>query len=116
MRFLPLLLLAACAPSQEQFEDQSWQASCDLMFECITDEEREAMGDFWFFGATVDDCYALIENAEDDTASSEPKCDYDKNAAKECLAGLEALTCDEFNDGSYETPPACADVCGGGDE
>ena len=100
MRFLPLLLLAACAPSQEQFEDQSWQASCDLMFECITDEEREAMGDFWFFGETEDDCYALIDNAIEDTASSDSDCEYDKNAAKDCLSELEALTCDDFGNGT----------------
>ena len=116
MRFLPLLMLAACAPSQEQFEEQSWQASCDLMFECVTDEEREAMGAFWFFGETVDDCYALIENVEDDTASSDSECDYDKNAAKECLAELEARTCDDFNDYADVSPPACERVCGGGDD
>jgi hypothetical protein len=114
MRLIPaLLLLAACAPTQEEFEDESWASSCDLMFECVSAEERDAMGLFWVFGETPDDCYALLDNSDSsDTASQEDDCEYDKQAAKECLQELNALTCDDLTDSSYETPEPCQRVCG----
>jgi hypothetical protein len=112
LRYLPLFLIVACAPSQEEFEEDSWGVTCDLLFECTAEEDIEAMGAFWVFGESAEDCYALLDEASSDTAAEEPECDYDKKAAKECLAGLETMTCDDLNDESYETPEACENVCG----
>ena len=113
LRFISLFALIACAPSQEEFEEESWGITCDLLFECTSADEIEAMGQFWFFGETAEDCYALLDAASSDTGTSEEaECDYDKNAAKECLAELEKLTCDEFEDTTSETPEACNNVCG----
>ena len=114
MRFLPLFLLVACAPTQEQFEEDTWEMSCDLMFDCTTEEERSALGPFWIFGETAQDCYALDDETTEDTAGADEDCDYDKQAAKECLAELETLTCDDFGDFGYETPEPCDRVCDGG--
>jgi hypothetical protein len=111
MRFLPLFLLIACAPSEDEFQEESWGVTCDLLFECTSTEDIEAMGAFWFFGESVDDCYSLLDMATEDTGE-ETDCDYDKKAAKECLSEIEALTCDDFGDENYESPEACENVCG----
>ena len=109
-----LWMMLACAPSQEEFEDESWNITCDLIFECSNEEDRNALGPFWVFGDTVDECYTLDEEAtEGDTAADEAECDYNKQVAKDCLAELELLTCDDFGDFSYDIPEPCEKVCDG---
>ena len=109
-RFMPLFFLVACGPSQEEFEEDSWAVTCDLIFECTDADTIEAAGVLWIFGETASDCYALLDAATD-SGTSEAECEYDKAAAKECLDELEALTCDDYaSDGPSVS--ACDRVCG----
>ena len=109
-----LSMLFACAPSQEKFEEESWNIGCDLLFECVSEDDRNSMGPFWVFGDTVDECYTLDEeSSEEDTATETSDCDYNKTLAKECLDELELLTCDDFADFSYDIPDPCEKVCDG---
>lgn len=108
-----LLMFLACAPSQEKFEEESWNIACDLFFECTTEDERNAAGPFWIFGDTVEDCYALDEEASEDDTADDSDCDYNKQEAKACLDELELLTCDDFGDFGYDIPDPCEKVCDG---
>ena len=109
------IFLSACAPSEEKFNEQNTQITCDLIFECTSAEDVQAAQDmgFWFFGADSAECVSILsgeDDSADDTAlgTTEGNFVYDKNAAKECLAELEALTCDDF---SVETTlPSCEKV------
>ena len=107
-------MLLSCAPTQEKFEEKSWNVGCDLLFECVSEEDRTSMGPVWVFGDTVEECYTLDdEDSDEDTATSSVDCDYNKQLAKECLNELELLTCDDFTDFNYNVPDPCEKVCDG---
>ena len=109
-----LILLSACAPSEEKFEEKNYEITCELIFECTAEEDIQAAKDLslWFFGEDVEECTTILNDtaseASDDTAVTSELV-YDKKAAKECLAELEALTCDDFSD-STVSAPACENV------
>lgn len=114
-KFLPLAaLLVACAPSEDKFEAESIALTCEKTFECTAEEDITAAQEagFWFFGADVDECISIFteateEAAEDTGATTEYV--YNKAAAKECLASMEAATCDDLSDAEF-TPAGCNDV------
>ena len=110
------ILFSACTPSEEKFDEQNTQLVCDLIFECTSAEDIQAAQDMelWFFGADSSECVSILssmeESATEDTSVEIIEGDfvYDKKAAKECLAELEAMTCDEWN--SETTVASCENV------
>ena len=106
--------MMACAPSEETFEEKNYEITCELIFECTAEEDIQAAKDLnlWFFGEDVEECTTIFNDTasdvSDDTAVASNLV-YDKQAAKECLAELETLTCDDFSD-STVSAPACENV------
>ena len=112
---LPVIaLITACAPSEEKFETENIALICEKAFECTPEEDREALENIglWFFGADVEECKTIYTEATSDvnvdTAITNDFV-YDKQAAKECLKEIEALTCEEIGDGNI-TGPSCENV------
>jgi hypothetical protein len=93
-------LLAACAPSEEKFQDRFAESACEVMLECAED------------GSDSGFSLVLFENQEQCESFYSlawgfmGECEYDKKAAKECLKGLDDLSCD----GTMEGSSACDDV------
>ena len=93
-----LLLLSTLSVgcyTQNRYEEERAAAWCALYDEC---------GYLSYIGAEdYDECVEVQL-----TASYE--CEgYDRAAAKECVLGIDALTCEEHEEGFY--PQACSDVC-----
>ena len=114
-KLLPVIaLMMACAPSEEKFEAENISLICEKAFECTPEEDREALDSIglWFFGADVEECKTIYTEATSDvnidTAITNDLV-YDKQAAKDCLNELEALTCEEIGDGNI-TGPSCENV------
>ena len=114
-KLIPVIaIITACAPSEEKFEAENISLICEKTFECTPEEDREALENtgFWFFGADVEECKTILTDAtsseEVDTAITSDFV-YDKQAAKDCLNELEALTCEEIGDGNI-TAPSCENV------
>jgi hypothetical protein len=83
------------------FVDAYAAAICDWATEC---------GLLDVFGGTPAACIEMV-SGQVEGAFSSAECDYDPVAAQQCLDGLSRSTCDA----PYEDP-ACAEICGGGDE
>ncbi len=100
-RYLSLtfaLGLVACGYSEEKYQTDAIDAACNKFDEC---------GLIDFFGGSVDTCITeSTADAEADTSTCE---DYDGKAAKECVASLRAVTCDELAAGA--TLAGCDSVC-----
>ncbi len=100
MRWLvPAAFLVSGCYTQEKYNEDLAQANCDWYDRC------ELLTTLGF--ESVDDC--LSEYAAWSDEDAEACEDYDANAAKDCVAGLEALGCGEDRAENY--PAACADVC-----
>jgi hypothetical protein len=98
--------------SEDTFTDEMIVVSCDKIFECYTQDEIDAAGDYWFFGADSAECQDIFHEAADessDDTGAEDCENFDSSAAKECLSEYEALTCDDLAEGT--SPDACEDVC-----
>jgi hypothetical protein len=113
-KFIPIItLLVACAPSEEKFEKKNIELTCDLTFECTDPETKEGLEalNLWFFGEDVEECKTILTDLANDDSDDTGSSDliYDKEEAKECLTELEALTCDDINDGNISAP-SCDDV------
>lgn len=91
-----LAALAGCGLSEDKFSEQSIKATCEWIVECFNDPEVYA---------DVDACITELTDAGEDPADD---CTYDAKKAKECLDGLEALTCD--SDPLTDIPEACGEV------
>ncbi len=91
---LPLLLLVSCLPSPEAFPERFARLSCLRMREC-------ALGEF---EATYDADLAECEDAQLDALEPRSACDFDREAARDCLESLRNDTCGDLDDG--------ADGCG----
>lgn len=102
MKRLPFVLalgaLVGCGYDYDTFADEMLQTSCDKMQEC------ELFNDYF----TYDDCLALGDI--EDTSTDPWECaDYDSGAAKECVDGWAAISCDDLLAGS--TVDVCDTVC-----
>jgi hypothetical protein len=99
---LPLvtLLIAACGPSRADFVDEYIEALCEWAMDCQEEEGRivyEDQEECEEFGGTIID-----ESDFDD-------CDYDKDAAKECIDAVRNLDC-EPSDDFFEDMEVCDKV------
>lgn len=109
--FLPMVLMIACAPSEDKFEAETIAITCEKTFECTAEEDIEAaqeMG-FWPLGSDAEECIQILTEAgeedTDDTASTDLV--YNKEYAKDCLDAMDAMSCEDFSSG---LPAACEDV------
>lgn len=84
-----ILGASACGFSESKYEKRASEASCQWAVDCF-----ELFSD-------VDACLDADSGEEVDTSS----CEYDADKAKECVDGLEALTCDDT-----APPAACGEV------
>jgi hypothetical protein len=98
LSFAFALSLVACGYSEDQYQTDATAAACAKFEEC---------GLLDFFGGTVDACITQSNDAaETDTTVCE---NYDSKAAKECVASLKAVTCDDLAAGA--TLAGCDTVC-----
>lgn len=93
----PLAALPGCGISQESFHLDFATQYCALLFECEDAAALAALG--W---TDVDTCVA--DQSEVDTGETE----YDRRAAKECLAALANVTCEDLDANTF--PVVCAQV------
>lgn len=84
------MFAGGCGISEDAFNEKATELVCEWVVDCF-----EAYD-------TVDDCIA-----DADPADPDPSCEYQKDKAKECLDGLEELTCDS---GLDDFPAACEEV------
>jgi hypothetical protein len=91
---LALLLFVGCLPSSEVFPEKYARLACLRMREC-------ALGEF---EATYDDDLAECEDAMLDWLEPRDACEFDREAARDCLESLRNDTCGDLDDG--------ADGCG----
>jgi hypothetical protein len=113
-KFAPmLLLLAACAPSEDKFEASTIELTCEKTFECTAEEDIAAAEEagFWFFGADASECVEILTESSDESEGAEDTAAsdfvYNKDVAKECLAAMEAMSCEDFSSG---IPSECEGV------
>ena len=103
-RILPifgLLLAVGCGYSEEKYADDLTEVLCNKYDEC---DWNELLG-----YESVDDCLAAADESSD--GETDDSCDFDGTAAKACVDGMDALTCDELSDFTA-WPSECSDVCG----
>ena len=104
---LNLLLLSSViatgcgGPSEEEFAEDAAKVVCEKMFECMDQKALDFMG--W------DDEEACREDMQGDYEPGESDCEYDADAANDCLDALEDSSCEDLKSGS--SLPECDDVC-----
>ncbi len=87
-------MVASCYSLNTFWEDRA-MAQCQLYEQC---------GYLSYVGAeTFDDCFEAMTDTEYDCS------DYNQAAARECVEGQEAMSCQDLEDGYY--PTACTQVC-----
>ena len=111
MKYLPFIaasLMIGCGLSQEKFETEYIDLSCDKVFECFSAEDIEAAGEFWTLGADAAECSTILNDQAAEAEDAE--CEYDAAAAQACLDASADLSCDDYLAGNL--PADCSKVCG----
>ena len=111
MRYLvPTILMMACAPSEDKLKQKRLRLPVRKPLSVLQKKtllQHKIWGlAFGFRCRRV--CRILTEASEeetDDTASTDLV--YNKEYAKDCLAAMEEMSCDDFSSG---LPSACEDV------
>lgn len=85
------LLFAACGYSEEAYLEDEATASCAFTVDCYPG-----------LYASVDECVSLTY-----TGVPEAGCSFDPKAARDCVDGLEELSCP--GEGEFPTFPAACD-------
>ena len=101
--FLILSSLVGCSLSQEKFETDSIDLSCQRIMEC-TPEAAEFLG--------FEDEAGCVETLTDmDGETDTEGCTYDAAKAQACLDEVAAATCEEYSAGDVGTSCDDALVC-----
>ena len=101
--FLILSSLVGCSISQEKFETDSIDLSCQRIMEC-TPEVAEFLG--------FEDEAGCVEVITEETeGTSTEDCTYDAAKAQACLDEVAAATCEEYSAGEVGTSCDDALVC-----
>jgi hypothetical protein len=93
---LAILLACACS-SYGGFEEKEAEVLCALLARC------DLLGDV--AANSEEDCVAGMQVG---SGSCEG---YDEDMARDCLDGIDALSCDDYERGFF--PAACSDLCTG---
>jgi len=97
---LSCFALAACGGpvSEDKFLEKLGQKSCQLAFECAEDDTEPKFND----QAECEEFWAGITQAQ----GGEADCEYDGDAASECLDAINEIECDD----QVDDIPECDDV------
>jgi hypothetical protein len=104
VRFNPLwlsVLLPACGLSEDNFLDKFANKSCDLYFDCEDELEYDLKWD------DKGECVEFFEGITQEQGD-EADCEYDEDAAHDCLAAIDDMECSDLDDG--DSIPECEDV------
>lgn len=96
------LALAACY-SEADYSADYYRTACDLTFECYAEDSLALLP-----YASADACYDWFVAADEDIEASSD-CTFDANSGKDCIRDFEALSCEDFQAGTY--PESCSSVC-----
>lgn len=96
-----LTLLAGCGISQEAYPAEAAKAGCGKLYECGTEEVLAAL-------PYEDEADCVDQSTTISEAAMEECDDYDAQAAQKCLDAVNAAECE---DGAFELPSECEDVC-----
>ncbi len=93
--------------TKEDYVHAYFEVTCDLTYACHPAEDVEAYG----YGETAEDCTDFFVRAWDEAQEEgEPDdCVYQAKEGDACIAGLEAIECDDYVAGDF--PVACSNVC-----
>ncbi|NOY26980.1 MAG: hypothetical protein GXP62_14010 [Oligoflexia bacterium] len=115
---LSLGSMVACGYSESQYADDYTAAMCDNITACETDivDAYVAMGlDDATAQSTYDASYTAVcepvATSDTGSTSTDSTCNFDSTAAKACVDGLAAMSCDFWSTGTG-LPADCATVCG----
>ena len=89
-----VVTLAACGYSEDRFNDDLTEAWCEHLVECDLTED------------TIDEC---IAEAGDEDTSDFADCDFDSQAARDCVQAVQGLECPDTGEFSM-LPAVCGDV------
>jgi hypothetical protein len=90
------LAVAGCAVTVEEFPGRQQRGLCDRLFECGSEADIASF-------ASIEACYA-------DVPASAGTCAFDAEAARDCLAQIDAGTCADVLGAAFP-PEVCGVVC-----
>ncbi len=110
-------MAAGCGYDEDAFADDFATASCDHITSCEADIVTaytdagmdEATAQSTFDAASTAAC-AVVE-AEEGETETDDSCEFDKTAAQDCVADIEAMSCDFYSTGTGY-PETCSNICG----
>lgn len=97
------LLLAACEVTQENFPDRYFEIQCDRTRECYRAYFEQNYDD------DAQECVETYQDAWDNFEDIYEACNFDEDAAAECLEAWRSESCESlfFDDGAAP----CTEVC-----
>ena len=100
-----LVTMTACGMSEDQYIDELVEIYCNNDVDCYSAEVLEANVGY----TTVDECFETYEESFHDYAPE--GCEFDRDAAQECLDLMYTMTCDDWTTGNIpDCPPVY--LCG----
>ena len=106
---VPCFALAACGSgsiSEEKFLEKFAEEICDFTFECADELDKDPK--FNDEGECVEFFQGITQPVGD-----EADCEYDGEAANDCLAALHELDCDDKDVDIPECEDIYSEDCGG---
>lgn len=97
--FLLFFFLTGCSLSQEQFQIESIDVTCNRLMECYAEEAAE-----FFEFESEDDCVLVLQERLEPTVD----CVYDPEQAQICLNEKHDSTCESFS--FDDTSEACEEA------
>jgi hypothetical protein len=98
---LSSLIATGCGLDEDKFLDKFANKTCDIYFECEDELEYELKWD------DKGECVEFFEGITQ-PQGDEADCEYDEDAAHDCLAAIDELECNDLDD--TDTIPECDDV------
>lgn len=114
---LSLLATSACGKKVklEDLDEELASVTCEKIYECCSQEEIDAAGNFLVDFETQDQCESAYDNLLGllftpalKSAVENGRADYDPKAAGDCLAQYNAVSCEEV--AAAEGEMACAEI------
>lgn len=103
------LLLGACGPNQEDFFMTMGEELCEKAEECLDNDLDDYTG-FDDIGECVDS-YEDMEDDFNDIYADDHDCEYDRSKARECLAAIRDVECDDDEDEFLEELEEALEDC-----
>ena len=102
MRYLvPMILLMACAPSEDKFEAETIAITCEKTFECTAEEDIAAAQDmgFWPLGSDAAECVEILTEASEEEKQIQEQRQLTRPmvSSKDVVPGGDAAGLDPLN-------------------